>query len=164
MGAGYSPSAPGFFRISPDSLKYAQIGAEALGYQNAIFALGDPEAPSSPVVVMLSLPPHGLLSRHAHDCWRFEVVISGSMQDEHGAWLRAGDIRVSKPGEYYGPHRAGPEGVLSAEVFSAASGVNAAFPDDLPDAEQRDLARAAVAVRAWMARPRHEEQSQGGAQ
>lgn len=157
MGFAYSADDPEFFRISPASLKYAQIGAEALGMRNAIFALGDPEGPASPVVVMLSLPPHGLLSRHAHDCWRFEVVIKGSMQDEHGNWLRPGDIRVSKPGEYYGPHRAGPEGVLSAEVFSAASGVNAAFPDDLPENEQQDLARAAVAVNAWIAKHKGQE-------
>lgn len=151
MGAAFSPLSPDFFRTAPEPLRYAQVGAEALGMRNAIFAMGDPARAETPVVVMLSLPPGGVLSRHAHDCHRFEVVVKGSMQDEHGVWLHPGDIRISAPGEFYGPHRAGPEGVLSAEIFSSASGVNASFPDDLPADEQDGLARAGAAVAAWVA-------------
>ena len=150
MGTALSSDAPDFFSIAPESLKYAQVGAEALGMRNAIFKLGDTDDATAPVVVMLSLPPDGLLSRHRHDCHRFEVVIRGSMMDEHGTWLHPGDIRISAPGEFYGPHRAGPDGVLSAEIFSAASGVDAAFPDDLPESERQALAHAGAAVAAWM--------------
>jgi hypothetical protein len=31
-----------------------------------------------------------------------------------------GDVMVSTPNEFYGPHTAGPEGSLSVEIFSRA--------------------------------------------
>ena len=148
--ASYAANDPAYFSISPADLKYAQIGAEAMGYRNAIFRMGPDDDKDAPAVVMLYLPPGGVLPRHSHACYRLEVVVQGSMQAEDGAWLHPGDVRTSAPGEPYGPHTAGPQGVLSVEVFSSGVGVDASFADDLPADHQASLARAAVAVEAWM--------------
>jgi predicted metal-dependent enzyme (double-stranded beta helix superfamily) len=78
--------------------------------------LGDED--SAPSVTMLELPPGGVLPRHAHRCWRFEVIVRGSIETSDGKVLGPGDVMISPPGEMYGPHTAGPEGVLTAEVFS----------------------------------------------
>lgn len=150
MGKTYLASDPEYFSVAPESLKYAQIGAEAMGYRNAIFRMGADDAENPPAVVMLYLPPGGVLPRHAHDCYRIEVVVQGSMQAEDGLWLRPGDVKTSEPGEAYGPHSAGPAGVLSVEIFSSTAGVDAVFPPDLPEAHIENLKRAEVVVGAWM--------------
>ena len=149
MGKTYLVSDPAYFSVAPDGLKYAQIGAEAMGYRNAIFTMGD-DGENAPAVVMLYLPPGAVLPRHAHDCHRLEVVVQGSMQAEDGLWLKPGDIRTSEPGEAYGPHTAGPTGVLSVEIFSSTTGVDAHFDSDLPEAHTDNLKRAQAAVEAWM--------------
>jgi hypothetical protein len=150
MGKTYLASDPTYFSTAPPALKYAQIGAEAMGYRNAIFRMGSDDAEDAPAVVMLYLPPGAVLPRHAHDCHRIEVVVQGAMLTEDGQWLNPGDVRTSEPGEAYGPHTAGPRGVLSVEVFSNGGGVDAAFPTDLPPEHQENLARAGAAVRAWL--------------
>lgn len=148
--ASYPASDPAYFSNSPEDLKYAQIGGEAMGYRNAIFRMGPDGSKDAPAVVMLYLPPGAVLPRHAHDCYRLEVVVQGSMLTEDGACLHPGDVRTSAPGEMYGPHTAGPQGVLSVEVFSSGAGVDARFAADLPPEQQANLARAGVAVEAWM--------------
>ena len=148
--ASYQTSDPAYFSVSPDDLKYAQIGAEVMGYRNAIFRMGPEENKDAPAVVMLYLPPGAVLPRHAHECYRLEVVVQGSMLAEDGVWLHPGDVRTSAPGEMYGPHTAGAQGALSVEVFSSGAGVDASFAPNLPPEHQANLARAAVAVEAWM--------------
>lgn len=148
--AHYPASDPAYFSIAPEDLKYAQIGGEAMGYRNAIFRMGPDGSKDAPAVVMLYLPPGAVLPRHAHACYRLEVVVQGSMLAEDGVWVHPGDVRTSAPGEMYGPHTAGPQGVLSVEVFSSCAGVDATFADNLPAAHQAGLERAAVAVAAWM--------------
>jgi hypothetical protein len=88
-----------------------------------LYVLGDDvEAPEAPAVVMLEMPPGYVLFRHAHLCHRFEVVVKGSMRAGDRT-LVPGDVMVAKPGEWYGPHIAGPEGCTTAEVFGTLDGV-----------------------------------------
>jgi len=150
MGNTYLAKDPTYFTLSPQALKYAQVGAEAMGYRNAILRMGSDDVKDAPVVVMLYMPPGAVLPRHAHECHRVEVIVRGSMLTEDGMWLNPGDVRTSAPGEAYGPHTAGPLGVLSAEIFSNTAGVDGVFPADLPREHQENLARAGVAVNAWM--------------
>jgi hypothetical protein len=88
-----------------------------------VYVLGDdPEAPDVPAVVILDMPPGYVLFRHAHICYRFEVVVKGSLVAGDRT-LRPGDVMTARPGEWYGPHIAGPEGCTTAEVFGTLDGV-----------------------------------------
>jgi len=82
----------------------------------------DPADAEAPAVVLLEMPPHYVLFRHAHICHRFEVVVRGSLQ-AGGRTLGPGDVMTARPGELYGPHVAGPEGCTTAEVFGSLEGV-----------------------------------------
>jgi hypothetical protein len=73
-------------------------------------------------VVVLDMPPNYVLFRHAHPCHRFEVVVKGSMRSGD-AVLRPGDVMTASPGEWYGPHIAGPDGCTTVEVFATLEGV-----------------------------------------
>jgi hypothetical protein len=70
-----------------------------------------------PGVVMLELNPGRVLERHAHACYRFETVVRGSLYVGDKV-LRPGDVMTAEPYEFYGPHTAGADGCLTAEVFS----------------------------------------------
>jgi hypothetical protein len=99
-----------------------------------IYVLDDGSgAPDAPAVVMLDMPPDYVLFRHAHICHRFEVVVKGSMRAGDRT-LVPGDVMLAKPGEFYGPHVAGPEGCTTAEVFGTLDGVFRvlAGPDERP--------------------------------
>lgn len=88
-----------------------------------LFVLGDdPEAANSPAVVLLEMPSGYVLFRHAHICHRFEVVVKGSLE-ANGRTLGPGDVMTARPGEWYGPHVAGPDGCTSVEVFGTLDGV-----------------------------------------
>jgi len=76
----------------------------------------------APAVVVLDMPPGYVLFRHAHLCHRFEIVVKGSLRAGDRT-LVPGDVMTAAPGEWYGPHVAGPEGCTTAEVFSALDGV-----------------------------------------
>jgi hypothetical protein len=109
----------------PSQLTFARDGAESLGFKFRGFVMDDDQdAPTAPVAALLYLPPRGVLPRHAHDCHRVEVIVQGSLEAE-GRTLHPGDVAVSRPGVFYGPHVAGPEGSLSVEIFSTAAGVAA---------------------------------------
>jgi hypothetical protein len=101
---------------APDHLKHLLDGKP--GLRNGFFALGDPLDPATPGVVMLKMGPGDVLERHAHDCYRFETVVTGTLLvgDEV---LKPGDVMVALPNQFYGPHTAGPEGVTTCEVFSS---------------------------------------------
>ncbi|HMK99866.1 MAG TPA: hypothetical protein VK428_06725 [Acidimicrobiales bacterium] len=77
---------------------------------------------AAPAVVVLEMPPGYVLFRHAHVCHRFEVVVKGSMTAD-GEVLGPGDVMTAAPGEFYGPHVAGPEGCTTVEVFGTLDGV-----------------------------------------
>ena len=82
----------------------------------------DPPAWASPAAVLLEMPPGYVLFRHAHICHRFEVVVKGSLE-AGGRVLGPGDVMTARPGEMYGPHRAGPDGCTTLEVFGSLEGV-----------------------------------------
>jgi anti-sigma factor ChrR (cupin superfamily) len=91
-----------------------------MGYR--LFALGDPGDPETPAVVLFRAPPGYVLPRHSHDCERFEVVVEGSVTDEHGEVLAPGSIATAAPAQMYGPSVAGPAGYVSAEFFNRLAG------------------------------------------
>ena len=62
-------------------------------------------------------PAGFVLARHAHDCFRFEVVVQGTL-DVGERILKAGDVMLTEPGVAYGPHVAGPEGCTTFEFFT----------------------------------------------
>lgn len=93
---------------------------DGMGYR--MFALGDPYDPEMPAVVLFRAPPGYVLPRHSHECHRFEVVVEGSLTDEHGDELRGGSVMTADPGEMYGPSVAGPDGYVSAEFFGRLAG------------------------------------------
>ena len=49
---------------------------------------------------------------------RFEVIVRGTLDVGGGRMLKAGDVMVSEPHVFYGPHFAGPEGCTTFEIFS----------------------------------------------
>jgi anti-sigma factor ChrR (cupin superfamily) len=90
----------------------------------------DPEDPDAPMAMLLRVPPGYVLARHGHDCYRVEVLIRGSLTMEDGEVLHPGDVSVTEPHVFYGPHVAGPDGSLSVEIFSKSKSVAALFEDD----------------------------------
>jgi anti-sigma factor ChrR (cupin superfamily) len=91
-----------------------------MGYR--MFVLGDPFDPETPAVTLFRAPPGYVLPRHSHDCHRFEMILEGSVTDEHGNLLTAGSVMTAEPGEMYGPSVAGAQGYVSAEFFSRLAG------------------------------------------
>jgi hypothetical protein len=89
----------------------------------------DPEDPDAPLAMLLRLPPGYVLQRHGHECYRVEVLIQGSLTVEGGQVLAPGDVSVTEPNVFYGPHIAGPEGSLSVEIFAQSKFVDALFED-----------------------------------
>jgi hypothetical protein len=140
----YLTSEEDYFSPAPEHFKETQARTEALGFRTSLFQLGESKDTNPPVALMLYLPPGGVLFRHRHDCHRMEVVVQGSMQTEEGLWLNPGDVRLSNPGEFYGPHTAGPTGVLSVEIFSSTAGVASEMHPDLPP-EHRAMLEASRA-------------------
>jgi anti-sigma factor ChrR (cupin superfamily) len=94
----------------------------SLGIKASYFPVGDAKADSTPVAVVVEMPPGFVIMRHAHPCDRFEVIIRGTLESEDRV-LRVGDVMVSAAGELYGPKKAGKDGCTTVEVFGAASGV-----------------------------------------
>ena len=119
--AYHSPRDPGFWDLEPDFLRPVQDACKPFDMNILHFVLGDPDDPHTPVAAMLKLPPGGVIARHAHAVTRFEVVVQGSILVD-GRTLLPGDVMLSRPGEFYGPHLAGPEGATTVEVFSSIQG------------------------------------------
>jgi hypothetical protein len=168
-------SEPAFWRISPKALAYTSVFAEAVDHRVASFVLGDEEDLEAPLALFMNLPPGWVLDRHAHDCHRFEVVIEGTMIADRGVELGPGDVSTSKPGQQYGPNMAGPEGVLTLEVFSRQLGLHPVYerakPANMAVAElieelhaglvSPEQAATSPAISAWAAEAMAE---QGGLQ
>jgi hypothetical protein len=83
------------------------------------FIMGDENSDDVPAALIVKMAPGHVLSRHCHDCERFEVVVAGSL-DVGDKILGPGDVMVAHAGEFYGPHIAGPEGCIAVEVFGIA--------------------------------------------
>ena len=112
----YRQADPATWGLGPKFLDWVQVpeGLELTKFNMSV----DPEDPEAPLAMFLRLPPGFVLGRHGHECYRVEVVITGSMILEDGQVLGPGDISVTSPNVFYGPHTAGPEGCLSVEIFS----------------------------------------------
>jgi hypothetical protein len=136
----YPYNEPGYFdAMTPDSLRFTrELGKEG-GVELGTILMGDDLA-GAPAVMMLELPPGGELPRHSHGTHRVEIVVRGSLQMADGRVLSPGDVWTSGPDEFYGPHTAGPEGVMTAEIFASCAGL-APTPD--PDAAGEDAAMTA---------------------
>jgi hypothetical protein len=140
---------PNYFVVmTPPELRWSGVTTRQVmpGWDlGSLFLGSDVADPEAPVVSMLKIAPGDTLPRHAHDCFRVEVVVRGSISVPGGSTLVAGDVMTSGPGEFYGPHVAGPEGCLSAEIFSAARGVNPITdPDATPDDTVTDRVNEAI--------------------
>ena len=102
-----------FWEHCPKDLEHVvQGGLTGLAY----FLLGE-KKDNPPTVVALRMGPGWVLPRHAHDCYRFEIVVQGTL-DVGERILKPGDVMVSEPDIAYGPHLAGPEGGATFEIFS----------------------------------------------
>lgn len=104
--------------ITPAHMRWSQEAARGAGFELGAVPLGPVDDNSAPQVSILSIPPGGVLPRHAHDCYRVEVVLFGSIDTGNDTPLGPGDTMISVPGEWYGPHTAGPQGAVTVEVFS----------------------------------------------
>jgi hypothetical protein len=126
-----------FEAITPEAMRWSTAGTRAMGdgWDLGSVVLADEVDDEAPVASLLRLPPGARLPRHAHDCHRMEVVVSGSINVGGGTVLGPGDVSVSRPGEFYGPHIAGPEGSLSVEIFSRTAGLPPIFDPDDEDAK-----------------------------
>jgi hypothetical protein len=137
---------PEFFKVGPPSVEWVRAGVEAVGSRIANFVMGeDIEDKEAPVASLLWLPPNDVLPRHSHDCYRVEVMVRGSLTVE-GQILHPGDVSVSQPNEFYGPHIAGPTGSLSVEIFSKATGLLPTMEDDPDEASKAMLDKFGAAV------------------
>ena len=134
--------------MSAERWKILRAATLAVGMQiGALVMSDDDNDEDAPGVIMLALPPGGKIGRHAHDCHRVEVVVSGTLDVGGGRVLEPGDVMVTRPGQFYGPHYAGPEGSLTVEIFSRSAGFSTiADPDGEPaDAERSGYVNDAIA-------------------
>lgn len=106
----------------------SRVKAEAVGWRSATFGMGKDSAEDVPVVALLYIPPGHVLPLHTHDCYRVEVMLQGSL-DMGDRVLHPGDVWTSEPGEFYGPHTAGPTGSLSVEIFGSSLSMKSRTPE-----------------------------------
>ena len=107
---------PQFWKNCPKGLELISKSMEGTGGGVAYFVMGEPRD-NAPTVVALRMAPNWVLPRHAHDCYRLEVIVQGTL-DVGERVLQVGDVMVSAPNTFYGPHVAGPEGCTTFEIFS----------------------------------------------
>lgn len=105
-----------FWTRCPKELELIQKSMDGTGGGVAYFVMGE-RKDDAPTVVALKMAPNWILPRHAHDCYRFEVIVQGTL-DVGDRILKVGDVMVSEPHTFYGPHVAGPEGCTTFEIFS----------------------------------------------
>jgi len=113
----YSIDDPEFFdEVTPEALRWTMVIPRKAGMEMATIPIGDG---SSGAVGIIQLPPGGTIPRHAHQCKRIEVVLRGSLDVGEGRVVGPGTVMISEPGDYYGPHIAGPDGAITVEIFSS---------------------------------------------
>lgn len=103
---------PGFWARRPAEVE--ALFSSGLGA--AYFLMGE-QKDNPPTVIALRMPPNFVLARHAHDCFRFEVLVQGSL-DVGDRVLKSGDVMLTEPRVAYGPHVAGPDGCTTFEFFT----------------------------------------------
>ncbi|MGV0870617.1 hypothetical protein [Mycolicibacterium sp. XJ879] len=121
-----------YWQVAPAGTSWAATvvaAGEAQGMRTAIHALGDPADENTAVVVVIQFPPNYVLARHSHQSDRLELVVAGSVEVD-GYWLGPGDIWSSRAGEFYGPHKMGPEGCTTMELATIAGAHQLTFDVD----------------------------------
>ena len=109
-------------------LEWTRRGAEVGTRVQSVVFSEDPTDKSAPCALFVKAEPNHSFRHHAHPTWRLEVIIKGSVQ-VGDKLLKPGDIMFSKPGEFYGPHRSGPEGHLAVEFFGRMDGIAPVLED-----------------------------------
>jgi hypothetical protein len=127
--------------MTPPRLNFIREACHEGGFEAAVLPLGDPVASDPSMVLLLKFAPGGTLPRHAHQCHRIELLISGTLTTPDGRVLTAGAVMTSGPGEFYGPHIAGPEGAVTAEIFSSTY---AQVDYELSDSSEQSPQRTAL--------------------
>jgi hypothetical protein len=128
--AGYWTPDPFFAGVSAIAAEYdLKIVHHALG------PLDDEEG--TPVAAILEMPPGYVLPRHAHQCERLEVIITGTLTVD-GQELGPGTVLRSGASQFYGPHTAGPEGCTTVEVFAQLRGVGRVILADADSGSDQD--------------------------
>jgi hypothetical protein len=120
--ADYSMDEDPDYWQAPERFRALFEKVRSFGLRASYFPLGDAGNDSTPVAVVVEMPPGFVIMRHAHPCDRFEVIVRGTLGAEDRT-LHPGDVMVSKAGELYGPKTAGKEGCTTIEVFGNALGV-----------------------------------------
>jgi hypothetical protein len=113
---------PDFWGNSPEEVKAINQAAGNEGLTSSHYLLGRRED-NPPLVAPLRMEPGYVLTRHAHDCFRLEIIIEGSLQVGDRT-MKPGDIMMTEPGVLYGPHVAGPDGCVTFEICSDFEGAN----------------------------------------
>lgn len=136
--------------VGGDFAEEIAAGAAGVGAKLAHFVMSyDKNDMDAPLATMFYMPPNFTLLRHDHDCFRVEVVVQGSVTVGDKV-LRPGDLSISRPGEPYGPHIAGPTGVLTVEIFSKQGALTPNLHVDTWSAEDLELgAKHDKAIEAW---------------
>ena len=91
---------PEFWKNCPKGLELISKSMEGTGSGVAYFVMGEPKD-NAPTVVALRMAPNWVLPRHAHDCYRFEVVVQGTL-DVGERVLKVGDVMFSEPNIFMG--------------------------------------------------------------
>jgi hypothetical protein len=123
----YSMNDPEYWELPA---KYEPLANKAR--EASFFVIGEVEDMEAPVAAVLVMPPGYVITRHAHDCERFEVVVKGSI-DVGEKVLYPGDVMTARPGELYGPKVCGPEGCTTVEIFSTQRGIDGPIIHELTD-------------------------------
>lgn len=106
---------------APERFKVPFEQSGLMGIRSSYFPLGDPNDDNTPMAVVLEMEPGYVITPHAHQCERFEVVVRGTLTTE-GRVYRPGDVLTAKANEFYGPKTAGKDGCTTIEVFAKATG------------------------------------------
>ena len=155
VGSLFRFSDPDYYvAMTPEPLRWAgRVAREAFpGGDFGAVPLGDASDPSGPLVGFKKMAPGEVLSRHAHDCVRVEVILDGYLELGDGSLLERGDITVRAPAEFYGPYTAGPEGCVSIEMFSKASGMTRLIEETATDENVAECLRILAVVERERAR------------
>lgn len=114
----------GYWDRYPEHLKdMAQIMAGSQLTPATMHVMGEPTDEDAPTALIFTMPPHSEIPRHAHLCERFEIILEGSLLVDDMV-LGPGDVMLARPGEAYGPHKAGPDGCRTLEIFSKLAGAH----------------------------------------
>lgn len=117
----YSMDEPEYWAQMPAKLKHLQ-GVDGMNRVVYFVLSKDPENdPDAPVAAVLEMEPGTVITRHAHDCERFEMIVKGTLEVDDRV-LGPGDVMISHAHEEYGPHTAGADGCTTLEVFGTYTG------------------------------------------